>query len=435
MPGETQLPASVSVRPARRIGRGGRGAALAWGGAIAIALIAPHLFASGFGLSLLCRMAIAIVFALSFNMLLGQGGMLDFGHAVFFGLGGFATMHLLKLVDGGLALPVVLLPLAGALGGALAALPAGWLATRREGTSFAMITLGIAELAVALVVMIPQWFGGEEGVSGDRSGGVALFGFDFGSAVQIYYVLAAWALLAAALMWGVTRTPLGRLANAVRDNPLRVDFLGYDPARIRFLTFLLAGLFAGVAGGMQALNDEIMTVSNIGSAASGAVLLMTYIGGVGTFSGPVIGAVLVTLLQVALGTVTDAWQLYSGLIFVAMVLWAPGGISGIVQSHAPILRAGRGARLLGPYLALLPAVGLTLAGTVGLAELAYRLQAVRGGARAGRLFGLVVAPTEPWQWLLPLALFVLGAWLLSRLAPPARAAWQEAAAQAARGVS
>lgn len=406
---------------------------MAWGGAIAIALIAPHLLASGFGLSLLSRMAIAIVFALSFNMLLGQAGMLDFGHAVFFGLGGFATMHLLKLVDAGLTLPVMVLPLAGALGGALAALPAGWLATRREGTSFAMITLGIAELAVALVVMIPQWFGGEEGVSGDRSGGPALFGFDFGSAVQIYYVLAVWALVAAALMWGLTRTPLGRLANAVRDNPQRVDFLGYDPARIRFLSFLLAGLFAGVAGGMQALNDEIMTVSNIGSSASGAVLLMTYIGGVGTFSGPVIGAVLVTLLQVALGTVTDAWQLYSGLIFVAMVLWAPGGISGIVQSHAPILRAGAGARLLGPYLALLPAMALTLAGTVGLAELAYRLQAVRGGATPGRLFGLAVAPTEIWPWLVSLAVFILGAWLLGRLAPPARAAWQDAAARAAGG--
>ena len=415
--------------------RGVRGAALFWGAAIVIALVAPHLLTSGFGLSLLNRMAIAIVFALSFNMLLGQAGMLDFGHAVFFGLGGFASLHLLKLVDGGLALPVVFLPLAGAIGGGLAALPAGWLATRREGTSFAMITLGIAELAVALVVMIPQWFGGEEGVSGDRSGGPALFGFDFGSALQIYYVLAAWAVIAAALMWGVTRTPLGRLANAVRDNPLRVDFLGYDPARIRFLTFLLAGIFAGVAGGMQALNDEIMTVSNIGSAASGAVLLMTYIGGVGTFSGPVIGAVVVTLLQVALGTVTDAWQLYSGLIFVTMVLWAPGGISGIIQSHAPILRAGVGARLLGPYLALLPAMALTLAGVVGLAELAYRLQAVRGGAKAGRLFGLAIQPTEPAQWLIPLALFLLGAFLLRRLAPPARAAWQEAAAHAARGAS
>lgn len=427
----SQPATTLAAAKSRHARQGGLKIALVFGLAIVVALIAPHLFASGFGLSLLNRMAIAIVFALSFNMLLGQGGMLDFGHAVFFGLGGFATMHLLKWVDGGLPLPVALLPLAGALGGAFVAVPAGWISTRREGTAFAMITLGIAELAVALVVMIPQWFGGEEGVSGDRSGGMPLFGFDFGAASQIYYVLAFWALIAAALMWGVTRTPLGRLANAVRDNPLRVDFLGYDPARIRFLTFILSGFFAGIAGGMQALNDEILTVSNIGSQASGAVLLMTYIGGVGTFSGPIIGAVLITLLQMALGTLTDAWQLYSGLIFVAMVLWAPNGISGIIGSHAPILRGGLGGRLLAAYLALLPAALVMLAGIIGLAELAYRLQAVRGGGKPGHLFGLAVSPTTPWQWLIPLALFLFGAALLSRLAPGARAAWQEAAAFAA----
>ncbi len=399
----------------------------------ALALVAPHLLASGFGISLLNRMAIAIVFALSFNMLLGQGGMLDFGHAVFFGLGGFATMHLLKLADAGIFLPVPLLPLAGALGGLVSAVPAGWVATRREGTSFAMVTLGIAELAVAFVVMLPQWFGGEEGVSGDRSAEPALFGFDFGAALQIYYVIAAWALLAAVLMWAITRTPLGRLTNAVRDNPLRVDFLGYDPARIRFLCFALAGLFAGVAGGMQALNDEIVTVSNIGSAASGAVLLMTYIGGVGTFWGPVLGAIVVTLLQMALGTLTDAWQLYSGLLFVFMVLWAPGGLSGIILSHAPLLRAGLGHRLLARYLAVVPAALLTLAGLIGLAEMAYRLQAVRSGGAPGRLFGFAVMPTDPVAWVAPTLLLLGGLLALRTLAPRARAAWQEAHTLLARG--
>lgn len=401
----------------------------------ALALIAPHLLASGFGISILDRMAIAIVFALSFNMLLGQGGMLDFGHAVFFGLGGFATMHLLKLADAGAFLPVPLLPLAGALGGLVSALPAGWVATRREGTSFAMVTLGIAELAVAFVIMMPQWFGGEEGISGDRSGGPALFGFDFGAALQIYHVIAAWALIAAMLMWAITRTPLGRLSNAVRDNPLRVDFLGYDPAHIRFLAFALSGLFAGIAGGMQALNDEIVTVSNIGSEASGAVLLMTYIGGVGTFWGPVLGAIVVTLLQMALGTLTDAWQLYSGLLFVFMVLWAPGGLSGIILSHAPILCAGLGRHLLAPYLAVLPAAFVALAGLIGMAEMAYRLEAVRSGGTPGRLFGLSVMPADPLEWALPTLLLLSGLVALHRLAPRARSAWQEAHTLLARGAA
>jgi branched-chain amino acid transport system permease protein len=407
---------------------------LPWLLAVTVALLLPQVLHSGFVLSLLCRMGIAIVFALSFNMLLGQGGMLDFGHAIFSGLGGFAAMHAMRLADAGWLLPIPALPLAGAVGGLLAALLAGSIATRRSGTAFAMITLGLAELTVAVVVMLPGVFGGEEGVSADRSGGPPLFGLDFGRQIQIYYVIALWALACAVLMALFTRTPLGRLANAARDNAERVDFLGYDPARVRFLCFVVAGMFAGVAGGLQGLNDEIMTVSNVGSDASGAVLLMTYIGGVGIFWGPVLGAVLVTLLQMALGTLTDAWALYSGLIFVVMVLWAPGGIAGIILAHAPILRAGLGGRLRAAYLRVLPGAVLTLAGVIALAEMGYRAQVARGGGHASRLFGLVVDPLRPLDWVLPALLFALGVLALRRTAPAAHEAWQEAAAAAQRGL-
>lgn len=409
-------------------------AALPWALAAAVAVAVPHLVAGGFGLSLLCRMGIAIVFALSFNMLLGQGGMLDFGHAVFLGLGGFLAMHALRLADGGLWLPTPLLPLAGAVGGLLAAVLAGWVATRRAGTAFAMITLGVAELVVAVVLLFPSVFGGEEGLTGDRSAGPRLFGLDFGPQIQAYYVIAAWAWLAALLMWLYTRTPLGRLANAVRDNPERVGFIGYDPARVRMLVFMLSGLFAGIAGGLAVINDEIVTSHNIGPGASESVLVMTFIGGIGTFWGPVLGAVLVTFLQVALSTITDAWLLYSGLLFVAMVVWAPGGLSGIILSHAPIVRAGLAGRLARPYAAVLPGVLLALAGVVGLAELGFRLQAVRNGGSPRPVFGVPVDPETALPWIVALALFLAGAWLLHRLYPTARDAWQEAsvAAQGAR---
>ncbi|GAC1483042.1 MAG: hypothetical protein NVS2B11_08530 [Acetobacteraceae bacterium] len=228
--------------------------ALPWLLAALAAAALPALLPGGFALSLLCRMGIAIVFALSFNMLLGQGGMLDFGHAVFLGLGGFLAMHAMRQT--GTAWPAPLLPLAGAIGGLLPALLAGWIATRRAGTAFAMITLGVAELAVALVLLLPGVFGGEEGLNGDRSAGPALLGWDFGTQAQAYAVIAAWAWLCALLMWLFTRTPLGRLANAVRDNPERVAFLGYDPARIRLLVFAFSGLFAGVAGRALAVRDR-----------------------------------------------------------------------------------------------------------------------------------------------------------------------------------
>ena len=171
----------------------------------------------------------------------------------------------------------------GAAGGLVAAVLAGSVACKRGETAFAMITLGLAELAATFVLMFPSVFGGEEGINGDRSDGPALFGFDFGSEFHVYFLIAAWAFGCAFLMWRYTGTPLGRLANAVRDNAERVGFIGYNPASVRYLVFILSGLFAGVAGGLQALNDEIVTSSNISSEASGAVLLMTFIGGVGTF--------------------------------------------------------------------------------------------------------------------------------------------------------
>ncbi len=416
-------PRPIAARPAVNVR-----AALPWIAIALAAMAAPYLLTSGFGLSLLCRMGIAIVFALSFNMLLGQGGMLDFGHAVFLGFGGFLAMHLMRLSGAGWWIPAPLLPLFGALGGLVAAIIAGAVATRRGETAFAMITLGLAELFSTIVLMFPSIFGGEEGISADRSDGPALFGIDFATQIQVYYLIAAWAFVCALLMWRFTRTPLGRLANAVRDNADRVGFIGYDPARIRFLVFAISGLFAGVAGGLQALNDELITSANISSEASGAVLLMTFIGGVGTFWGPVLGAILVTFLQVALSTFTDAWQLYDGLLFVAVVVWAPGGLSGIILAHTPLARRGRLLRLLPSYMLQLPGGVLALVGIVVLAEMGYRLQAVRNGAAPGHVFGLIADPGSPWPWLLGAALFLAGAVLLRRTAPLARAAWQAEAA-------
>ena len=420
----------VQARPAALHSRTGAAwrSALPWLLVLLVALALPHVVPGGFGLSLLCRMGIAIVFALSFNMLLGQGGMLDFGHAVFLGLGGFLAMHLMRLAGDGWSLPMPLLPLAGAVGGGLAAIAAGWIATRRSGTAFAMITLGVSELAVALVLLLPGTFGGEEGLSGDRSSGPAVLGFDFGTQMQAYYLIAAWALGSALLMWLYTRTPLGRLANAVRDNAERVSFLGYDPARIRWLVFILSGLFAGVAGGLAALNDEIATSAGMSPDVSGGVLLMTFVGGIGTFWGPVLGAVLITFLSVALSTVTDAWQLYSGLLFVAMVVWAPGGLSGVILAHAPLARAGRLGRVVPGYLLCLPGLALGLAGTVALAELAFRLQAVRNGASPRPFLGLAMNPETLLPWAVALALLLAGVLLLRRTAPGARAVWQEASA-------
>src|SRR5260370_13918618 len=129
------------------------------------------------------------------------------------------------------------------------------------------------------------------------------------------------------LMYRFTRTPLGRMCNAVRDNAERVQFVGYNPQVVRFLAFCASGFFAGIAGGLAAIHFEIANSAYFSATQSGNVLLATFIGGSGYFFGPVIGAVLVTYLQIMLSDVTEIWQLYFGLLFIAMVMFAPQGIA------------------------------------------------------------------------------------------------------------
>src|SRR2546425_347157 len=316
------------------------------------------------------QMGIAVVFALSFNMLLGQGGMLSFGHAVYFGLGGFIAAHVLNLAGRGtLWIPVPVLPLVGGLGGLAFAILFGSFSTRRAGTVFAMISLGVAELMAASSLIFDRFFGGEEGITTNRSKAPLLLGLEFTRDRQVYYLIAFWLFVSAIAMYAFSRTPVGRMANAVRDNPERAEFVGYSQNRVRFVSFCAAGFFAGIAGGLFAVNYEILTAENMGLNASGAVLLMTYIGGIGYFVGPIIGAVVFTFLQSMLSDYTGMWLLYLGILFLATVLFVPMGLAGVLMLHAPAWRARRIGRLFGPYV-LTGALGLLAAvGVIGLLEL------------------------------------------------------------------
>ena len=194
--------------------------------AFAVALVGlPQLFDSILAISILNQMAIAIVFALSYNMLLGQGGMLSFGHAVYFGLGGFLSVHALILIEfETMVFSILWIPLIGGLFGLLAGLFIGSFSTRKAGTVFAMISLGIGELIAASSLIFSSFFGGEAGISGDRTFGPTFFGVDFTQNIDIYYVATFWVFLATLFMYLFTQTPAGRMANAVRDNPERAEF-------------------------------------------------------------------------------------------------------------------------------------------------------------------------------------------------------------------
>jgi len=222
-----------------------------WGGFALVLGVAPLLWTSGFAQTMLSQVGIAIIACLAYNILLGQGGMLSFGHAVYSGLGSFLAIHALNLVSAGkLQLPVSLVPLVGGLSGLFFAALLGWVTTKKSGTTFAMITMGVGELVWSMSLMIPEFFGGEGGISGNRVVGQAVAGITFGPQIQLYYLIALYTFVATALMFAFTRTPLGRMLNAVRDNPERVEFIGYDTQWVRYTAFVASGFFMGIAGGL-----------------------------------------------------------------------------------------------------------------------------------------------------------------------------------------
>ena len=335
-----------------------------WIAAALLLIILPKIFSSGAALTTFSLIGISIIFSLSYNILLGQTGMLSFGHAVYYGLGGFLAIHAINIVGAHkLPIPLPLIPLVGGLTGLLFAMLLGWVSTRRSGTAFAMISLGVAELVASSALILRSFFGGEAGVSANRTKLLRLFGWSFGPQIQIYDLVAAWTLIAVIAMYALTRTPLGRMCNAVRDNPERVQFVGYDPHMVRYLAFCFAGFFAGIAGALAAINFEIANSAYLGAEQSGTVLFATYIGGIGFFIGPIVGAVFVTLLSLGLSDLTQVWQLYFGLIFIAVVMFAPGGLTGLSMKHRPLLKAGTLNKVLPSYLiALVP----TLAMVAGL---------------------------------------------------------------------
>ena len=174
---------------------------LFWGGVALLFLLLPFVFSGGFSLSMLSQMGIMIIFALSYNMLLGQTGLLSFGHAVYFGLGAFVTAHAINFVEAGaFVLPISFMPLVGGMTGLFFSLILGFVTTRRPGTPFAMISLGIAEMVAASALMFTTFFGGEGGIVTNRTAGGAIWGVSYGPQIQVYFLIAVWCFVSMALM-------------------------------------------------------------------------------------------------------------------------------------------------------------------------------------------------------------------------------------------
>ncbi len=377
----------------------------------------------------LIKMLAASLFALAFNILWRQTKLLSFGHAAYFGIGMFAVVHLMRAIEAqSITLPLPLVPLAGLFAGLAFGWIAGFFATIRTGTYFAMVTLAIAELIHQLA---PQWegvFGGEAGLSSMR---MPWAGLSFGSDIEVYYLVLVWFVLAVAAMYFFTKTPLGRLAFALGDNELRIRFLGYNTHAMKTRVFAVSGMFAGLAGGLLALSNENVDHTIFNAFVSGSAVIHTFVGGAGVFFGPVIGAAGLTFFGFVVSDATRLWILYQGIIFVLVVMYAPQGIGGVIVDHLAPWRRRTLHGLVGPYLIALLAASSLAGGAVFLFEYLARLFSDPYGIQAAwtktlpvvELFGVTWSHTSPITWLVPAILFAVGCLLLRSAVRRIREVW------------
>lgn len=378
----------------------------------------------------LTNMLIASLFAMAFNLLVGQAGLLSFGHAAFFGVGAFATLHLMGAIeDRIIAFPTPLLPLAGAVAGILVGAFAAYFATMRSGVYFALVTLAIAELFHSLA---PHWdglFGGEAGLSSMR---MPWAGLTFGSPLQVYYLALGWTVVSIFLLWAYTRTAFGRLTLALRDNEQRVRFMGYNAHTTKVIIFSISAMFSGIAGALLAVSNETANYSLFSTHVSAQVVLHTFVGGSTVFFGPAIGASIFTLFAFYISEVTRTWLLYQGLIFVLVMLYAPQGIGGLVQTHIQHWSKISWPEL-GRAYAVAAAVAVCLTSALVFVVESFAIifspeyAAVRGRLDGAwppfKLFGLEWEVFSPFTWIIPLGLLAVGLLLLPTARRMLRETW------------
>ena len=275
---------------------------------------------------------------MGFNLLYGYTGLLSFGHAAYYGLGAYGTGLLLaKTKLGSLWLGILAGPLLAMVGGAAI----GFFCLRRRGIYFAMLTLAFAQLLYFVAFHLADVTGGDDGLRGIPLLPLDLFGWKIpiDSTLGFYYFAYVLVLLAVAALKRILDSPFGAVLQAIRENGDRASACGYDVNRIKHLSFVFSATFAGLAGGLDALRLAVVPVESLYWTTSGQVVIMTLLGGAGTFFGPFVGAGTYLVLEDRLSVFTESWPLVIGLIFMAFVLFLPKGIWGTLVGRLPIGRS------------------------------------------------------------------------------------------------
>lgn len=276
------------------------------------------------------------LFAMSVDLLLGFAGLLSFGHAAFWGIGGYAAALLARAFQ----LPFPVAALAGTAAAALLAVPIGFLSIRRRGIYFAMVTLAFAQLVFYVVNEWRSLTGGENGVQGVPR---LLPGLSVGKSLDFYYAALPLVLVGFFIAYRVVHSPFGHVLAAIRDNEPRAQSLGYATWRYKLLGFVLSGALAGLAGSLFALGHGFASLELLHWTTSGEAVLMTILGGIGTLWGGLVGAAVVLLVRDTLSTASEASGVVTGTIFLVIVLAFRRGVLGTIGERLGGLRDRRAA--------------------------------------------------------------------------------------------
>lgn len=283
--------------------------------------IAPYVLYPIFVMKVLCF----ALFACAFNLLLGYGGLLSFGHAAFFGMASYVSAHAAKIWGFNPEFAV----LAGTLAAAALGFVIGLLSIRRQGIYFAMVTLAFAQMVYFFSLQVP-FTGGEDGIQAVPRG--HLFGMiDLGSPLPLYFFVLAIFFFGVLLIYRVIHSPFGQVLKAIRENEPRAVSLGYRVNRYKLTVFVLSATLAGMAGATKAIVFQLASLTDVQWQMSGEVVLMTLLGGMGTVFGPMIGAAIIVTMQNYLASLGDWVTIIQGLIFVVAVLLFREGIVGVIS--------------------------------------------------------------------------------------------------------
>ncbi len=281
-------------------------------------------------LNMLTEIIIFALYAVSYNLLLGYAGMLSFGHAMFFGLGAFITAVTVIHIQGLALWNAVLIAVLATIA---AGFVIGCLLLRHKGSYFALLTLAFNSLFYAVATKWHSVTGGDDGLSITRPNlELGFTTISMADLTNFYYVTLIVVGVAIVFCWYFTQTAMGKTVLLMRENEERMKFLGYNTNISRLILFTFTGAVAGLAGAFYTLHFQFVSISAISVDMTTAVLLMTFVGGTGTFWGPILGALVYIVLQNYLSNITDRWPIFMGFIFIFMVLFIPGGLSEIITN-------------------------------------------------------------------------------------------------------